>query len=51
MYFFDFLPPVFFAVTVSSAAEEHFELLFSAGNSDTVYIRPSKVPYISLILF
>ena len=50
---FDFLPPVFFAVTVSSssAAEEHFELLFSAGNSDTVYIRPSKVPYISLILF
>ena len=32
----------------SSVAEKHFELLFSAGNSDTVYIRPSKIPYLRL---
>jgi len=45
-YIFDFLPLSFIAVTVSRVAEKHFELLFSAGNSDTVHIRPSKIPYI-----
>ena len=37
------------AVTVNRVAEKHFELLFSAGNSDTVHIRPSKIPYFGLI--
>ena len=34
------------AVTVNRVAEKHFELPFSAGNSDTVHIRPSEIPYI-----
>jgi hypothetical protein len=42
----DFLPISSIAVTVNGVAEKHFELLFSAGNSDTVHIRPSKIPYI-----
>ena len=48
VYIFDFLPLFFIAVTVTvnRVAEKHFELLFSAGNSDTVHIRPSKIPYI-----
>ena len=46
VYIFDFLPIFFIAVTVNRVAEKHFELLFSAGNSDTVHIRPSKIPYI-----
>ena len=46
VYIFDFLPLFFIAVTVSRVAEKQFELLFSAGNSVTVHIRPSKIPYI-----
>jgi len=41
---FIFLPHDFLAVTVTRHAEKHFALLFSAGNSYTVYIRPSAIP-------
>jgi len=48
---FIFLPHNFLAVTVTRHAEKHFALLFSAGNSYTVYIRPSKIPGNSRIFF
>jgi hypothetical protein len=48
---FIFLPHDFLAVTVTRHAEKHFALLFSAGNSYTVYIRPSKIPGNSRIFF
>ena len=48
---FSFLPHVFLAVTVTRGAEKHFALLFGAGNSYTVYIRPSKIPENPRIFF
>jgi hypothetical protein len=40
------LPLFSIAIAVDRVAEKQFELFFSAGNSDTVYIRASKVPRI-----
>jgi len=48
---FYFLNPTPIAVAVSRVAEKHYELLFSADNSDAVYIRTSKIPYIGATCF
>jgi len=51
LLFLIFLPHVSLAVTVTRGAEKHFALLFGAGNSYTVYIRPSKFPENPRIFF